>query len=93
MTPRGPTPTFLARSAYRQRRLRDVARIVPILGTILFLIPLMLVPEAGEAGPRSVPVVIYIFAVWAGLVLVAAILSQVLLPDTEAESDDGQGPA
>ena len=37
-----PTPPkFLARSSYRRRRIIDAARILPVLGLFIFLIPVL----------------------------------------------------
>lgn len=37
-------PLFLARRAYRQRRLTDAARFLPLLGAFLFLLPIFWQP-------------------------------------------------
>nr|WP_294614957.1 hypothetical protein [uncultured Roseovarius sp.] len=34
-------PVFLARRTYRRRRLADGARLLPVIGTVLFFIPLL----------------------------------------------------
>ena len=39
-TPRGPT-LFLERQSYRRRRLSEVARLMPIFGAGLFMVPLL----------------------------------------------------
>lgn len=64
------TPVFLARRTYRRRRLVDAARILPVLGAVLFLLPVLLLAP-GEEGRLSVRV-IYFFSVWLGLVACAA---------------------
>ena len=63
---------FLERQSYRRRRLMDTARLLPVLGALLFAVPLMW-PRAGEGGdvaplPTS-RAILYIFLVWALLIL------------------------
>ncbi|GLS87193.1 hypothetical protein GCM10010873_21670 [Cypionkella aquatica] len=53
---RGPrAPLFLARAVYRQRRWRDAARLLPIFGLFLLLLPLLW-GEGSGAGSGSVAV-------------------------------------
>jgi len=60
---------FLERQSYRRRRLMDAARLLPVLGALLFAVPLIW-PRAGETGAvQSSDAVIYIFTVWAVLIL------------------------
>ena len=69
MNPRGPN-IFLERETYRRRRLLDAARVLPVLGIALWLVPLLW-PETPEEGvPMSVALV-YVFGVWAVLILLA----------------------
>lgn len=63
-------PLFLARVPYRRRRLRDAARLLPILGLFLLLLPLLW--THGDRTSLSASDVIYFFAVWVGLIAVAA---------------------
>lgn len=63
-------PVFLARASYRRRRLRDAARLLPILGLVLLLLPLAWTPE-GRLNLSSLDV-IYFFLVWLGLIGLAA---------------------
>lgn len=85
------TPLFLKRRVYRQRRLRDAARLLPLLGAFLLLLPLL----------RSRPVVdgastafdgIYLFIVWLGLVGVAAALAPGLVSDKADDDAGGNAP-
>lgn len=99
---RPPPPVFLASASYRQRRLRDVALLLPVLGAVLFLVPLLW-PDAaglsvtpGDAAPsdaapvRNSDAMIYLFLVWFGLVAAAAVLSALLRPDPETPPPDGR---
>ncbi|WP_342076154.1 hypothetical protein [Yoonia sp. SS1-5] len=73
---RPPKPgLFLEQANYRQRRLRDAIRLLPILGAILFAIPLLW--ETG-VGARAM---IYVFLIWFGLIVLAAGLSFFLRDD------------
>ncbi len=70
-------PLFLARYAYRHRRLTDAARLLPLLGAFLFLLPVFWRPQETAAADTA-PGGLYIFAVWGLLILVAAVLARVL---------------
>ena len=70
---------FLGRDSYRQRRVRDAARMLPVLGVVLFLLPLLW--ERGEDGARNARALIYIFGVWTLLAVLAFWLSRHLRPD------------
>lgn len=63
-------PVYLARSTYRQRRFRDAARVLPVAGALLWILPLMASDPAttGRSG-------LYIFTVWIGLIVVSGIIS------------------
>jgi peptidoglycan/LPS O-acetylase OafA/YrhL len=63
-------PLFLARAPYRRRRLRDAARLLPILGLFLLLLPLLWAPDGKMALMAND--VIYFFTVWLCLILLAA---------------------
>ena len=48
MTKRLPSLVFLERQAYKRRRMRDLARAVPIIGAVLLSIPLLWTRAAGR---------------------------------------------
>ncbi|TDK41225.1 hypothetical protein [Antarcticimicrobium luteum] len=63
---------FLERQTYRRRRLMDAARLLPVLGALLFAVPLLWpgAEDAGTAAPVPTSRAIrYIFVVWALLIL------------------------
>ena len=66
-----PPPVFLVRRSYRRRRIGDAARMLPVLGTVLFLLPAF---GLGE-GQGAVQVV-YLFAAWLALIVASAVLSR-----------------
>lgn len=63
-------PLFLARAPYRRRRLRDAARLLPVLGLFLLLLPLLWTPDARLS--LHAADVVYFFAVWLVLIALAA---------------------
>lgn len=74
-------PLFLARPGYRQRRLRDAIRVVPVAGAILLMIPLLW--PRGPAGPGNATVLIYVFGVWTLLIAVSLLLTRRLQTDDD----------
>lgn len=48
-------PLFLARADYRRRRLRDAARLLPVVGALLMLLPLLWQGQVPEPGIKPVP--------------------------------------
>ena len=74
---RARPPIFLERRSYRRRRMMDAARVLPILGALLFLLPLLWPrPDLAEPGVPASLAFVYIFGLWAGLILVSALLSR-----------------
>lgn len=74
---------FLERKRYRQRRLRDAARMLPIFATVLMFLPLMWPREATGQSQTS-DAVIYIFVLWTALIIISFLLSRLL----ELSGDD-----
>lgn len=66
---------FVEQRTYRRRRLMDIARLAPLIGALLFMVPLLWPRQdlsaggAGASGTSMSSAMIYIFAVWIGLVL------------------------
>ncbi len=67
-------PLFLARRAYRLRRLTDAARLLPVVGTFLFLLPVFWLRADGTL-PGTATGGVYLFAVWGGLILITALIA------------------
>ncbi len=84
---RARAPLFLERRSYRRRRLGDAARLLPVFGVILILLPLMWSPDATGAARLTAWEGVYLFAVWGALIVVAAILSRALAANDAATSD------
>ncbi len=74
---------FLARATYRQRRLRDALRMLPVLGVVLWLFPLL---WRGTGGTGIA--VQYVFGVWVLLIVLAAALSRGLVPQAADEATE-----
>ena len=70
-------PTFLERRNYRRRRAGDAARLLPVLGLFVFILPLFW--GDGRDRPLTSEVGLYLFAAWGVLVLIAAWLSRRLM--------------
>lgn len=88
-------PIFLERSGYRQRRLMDAMRLLPVLGVMLWIFPMFwptgpVELAASEAVSMS-SAVTYVFSVWAFLIATTCALRGILRPTLEqdaAELDD-----
>jgi hypothetical protein len=82
-------PLFLGRGSYRQRRLADAARLLPVLGGVLLMLPLLWPRAGAEDVPRTSSAILYLFGCWTLLVLAAAVLAAWLDPAaTEGQADD-----
>lgn len=77
-------PLFLARAVYRRRRLRDAARLLPVVGLLLVFLPAFGHTTSGGHADTA----IYLFAVWAVLIGVAAALAP-SLSQSEADTEGG----
>ena len=86
---RGPirrprAPLFLPRPEYRRRRLVDAARLLPVFGGLLVLLPILWAPVSADLrGTASDGV--YLFVIWALLVAVAAWLAPGLADAADAD--------
>ena len=81
-----PAKPFLARQGYRRRRLADAARVLPLAGAVAFALPLL-----GGAGRGTATAGLYLFGVWAALILAARLLAPRLgarLPDPPDDAVD-----
>jgi hypothetical protein len=89
--PAGATPVFLERRRYRLRRIKDAVRILPVVGLVLWMIPLLW-PAADAAkvdGVTTSQALLYIFAVWSALILASGLLwSRLSTAPEEADDKD-----
>ena len=88
-----PIPLFLERRSYRQRRLMDAARLLPVLGAVLWTIPLLW-PQGPEEGVAASTAILYLFGTWLALAGLALMISSHLDEDeAETPQRDGEGGA
>jgi predicted membrane channel-forming protein YqfA (hemolysin III family) len=82
---------FLARDSYRQRRLRDAAWMLPVLGAVIWLVPLLWQRGPGQTGGMAAAVV-FVFSGWMVLIVLTALIARKLRPDDSAAIDPGTAP-
>lgn len=83
---------FVERQTYRRRRLQDAARFLPIVGMVLFMVPLLW-PRGDGAGVGMSSALTYIFLCWAGLVGAAFVFSLYLRSDQTGDGSDVAAPS
>jgi hypothetical protein len=88
-------PLFYERDAYRRRRLMDAARVLPFVGVVLVLLPLLWSPQSTPA-PDTARGGVYLFAIWGALIVGTFILARGLSRiavgrDDKAGRLDGDG--
>lgn len=69
---RARAPLFLEREGYRRRRRADAARLLPVLGVFLLMLPLF--PGPGAFGTAAA--LVWLFCVWAVLIAIALLLAR-----------------
>ena len=93
--PRPEQQIFLERSGYRQRRIADAARLVPVVGLILWSVPLVWPHDGEEGAITTSTAMIYMFAIWFALILLGAFLASKISPvepTSTEETFDEVGP-
>lgn len=83
-------PLFLERESYRRRRVMDAARVLPVAGLLLFMLPLLWAPQDSPQSDTARGG-IYLFAVWGGLIAAAGLLARRL--GAETRTDPPKPPA
>ncbi|WP_375282193.1 hypothetical protein, partial [Pseudooctadecabacter sp.] len=83
----GKRVEFLDKSSYRQRRIRDGARILPVFAAIMMALPLMW-PRGAEGQSLTSSGMLYLFGLWFVLVVLAFAINRVL---RLGEAEDGTG--
>lgn len=78
---------FLDKQTYRQRRLRDAARLLPIAGAVFMLLPLMW-PQSKPDQSLTSSGMLYLFGLWVILIGVTGVLSRVLDPTQKLGRSD-----
>lgn len=80
---RPPEPLFVERHNYRRRRLSDAAKLLPVIGLVLILLPVLWSDAA-----RTSSGILYLFGVWALLIVVVAFLSRLLTATEPPPGED-----
>lgn len=79
-------PIFLERAAYRRRRLRDAARLLPVVTIVALFVPVWLMPAAlsGAGG------MVALFVLWFLVILASGLLHRRLgrPPSPEGSPDE-----
>lgn len=90
---RGPSsPVFLERRSYRRRRMQDAQRLLPVLGMLLWMVP-VLWPTRDETGHVTMSAAIYyVFGVWCVLIGLSFGLWRGLKRKTGDSTDQGGDP-
>jgi len=68
----------LANRSLKRRKLRDVTVVLPLLGIFLFLTPIPAVFVNGSQADGIPSIFLYIYGVWAILIIACAFLSKKL---------------
>lgn len=69
---------FLERRTYRQARLQDAARLLPVLGLVLVFAPIFIRGDTQDAGLRMSGWLVYYFIIWIGLIVLTGFVSRAL---------------
>ncbi len=82
-----PAATEAQRRARARARLADAARLLPILGAVLFLLPDLVLSDAEAADGATLPWLVWLFGAWLSLIVVAARIARRHLRDARAGAD------
>lgn len=83
--------SFLEKRSYRRRRMMDGLRLLPVLALWLFMVPLLWPGASARLTATGVTLssaLVYIFAVWCGLIALCACLSMVQIRQDGPASQD-----
>ncbi|WP_333829675.1 hypothetical protein [Pararhodobacter sp.] len=86
--PRGTV--FLERDSYRRRRIMDGARILPVAGFVLILLPVL---WSFGNGANIAAEAVYLFVLWCVLIGAAAILARPLRSGLKRDTPPALPPA
>ncbi len=86
------SPIFLEKRSYRRRRMMDAVRLLPFLGGMLWMVPLLWpVPETTTPSAPVMPMSValrYVFGVWLLLILASWALWRRTRDVASAEAPD-----
>lgn len=83
------SPLFVERETYRRRRLLDAARMLPVVGLVAVLLP-VLWSAGGQTNTAGEGV--YLFVLWAVMVAVAALLARPLRDEQDRPRNQNPAP-
>lgn len=89
MSPKHNIP-FLERQSYRRRRLIDSIRMLPVIGAVLWAVPLLWRQSEDSGTVMTSDAIIYIFMVWLLLVLGGGWLARSLKRSDAEEMERGR---
>ena len=78
---------FLERRSYTRRRILDGARLLPIVGFVLWMLPLIWPAKGAEGAIATSNATLYIFAIWIGLILLGAYLAIRMAPSEAGDEN------
>lgn len=78
---------FLARRAYRRRRLMDLARLLPVLGAIGFILPVMMAGRDPGNELWFARGLELFLGLWAGLIAISVLVGRGLRPALEGPEE------
>ncbi|MBE1292930.1 MAG: hypothetical protein GJ677_10610 [Rhodobacteraceae bacterium] len=81
---------FLERQSYRRRRLIDTIRMLPVIGAVLWAVPLLWRQSEDSGTVLTSDAIIYIFLVWLLLVVGGGWLAQSLKRSNAEERERGR---
>ncbi|MCP4209237.1 MAG: hypothetical protein GY767_19620 [Shimia sp.] len=88
MSPKHNIP-FLERQSYRRRRLIDTIRMLPVIGAVLWAVPLLWRQSEHSGEVMTSDAIIYIFMVWLLLVVGGGWLARCLKRSDAEETEQG----
>ncbi|MBO6899197.1 MAG: hypothetical protein JJ868_17650 [Shimia sp.] len=81
---------FLERQSYRRRRLIDTIRMLPVIGAVLWAVPLLWRQSEDSGTVLTSDAIIYIFLVWLLLVVGGGWLAHSLKRSNAEERERGR---
>lgn len=75
---------FLTLKAYRQKRLMDGARIIPVIGAIVLVFPLVRLFVGPDEANSIGATIVYLFVLWMVLIAAAYFVSRRLQDTSKA---------
>ncbi len=81
---------FLERQSYRRRRLIDTIRMLPVIGAVLWAVPLLWRRTQNGGEVTTSDAIIYLFCVWLLLVVAGGWLARTLKRSDAEETERGR---